>query len=220
MSSFIENENENETENPSEKPRTAQYATKKGEIVLRPHVYDGIEEYDQKLPNWWLFTFFGAILIYLVYWVIYYQTGLMKTDQEIVTTAMSEIQVKKQKDLEAALADLDDTTLVDVWAADASLVAEGASIYNQVCIGCHGPGLDAPNKLGLSLVDGEWKYGDRPMDLFKLINEGTPADSAGMAPTGARMAPYGSIYNPKQIATLIAFIISKNKNDFAKFSKN
>lgn len=82
---------------------------------------------------------------------------------------------------------------------------------------CHGPDLDAPLKLGLSLVDGEWKYGNRPNDIFKLINEGTPADSKGMAPTGARMVPWGATYNPKQIAEMVAFIISKNPEDFQQF---
>ena len=38
--------------------RRADFASKKGEVVLRKHEYDGIQEFDQKLPNWWLLTFY------------------------------------------------------------------------------------------------------------------------------------------------------------------
>ncbi len=197
--------------------RRADFASKKGEVVLRKHEYDGIQEFDQKLPNWWLLTFYGAIVFYLIYWFVYYQAGLIKTDQQAVTEIMAEIQEKRADALEKTLDSLSDKILVHEWATDASIVAEGEALYMKQCFACHGPNLDAPNKLGLSLVDGEWKYGDKPKEIFKLINEGSPADSKGMAPTGAKMVPWGGTYSPKQIAQLVAFIISKNPKDFAKF---
>lgn len=200
-----------------EEHRRADFATKKGEVVLRPHEYDGIQEFDQKLPNWWLMTFYGAIIFYLIYWFVYYQAGLIQTDQARVTSAMVEIQEKKKLALEETLATLTDEALVHDWATDRTIVAEGEKIYSQICVGCHGPELDAPNKLGLSLVDHEWKYGDKPLDIFNIINDGTPAESKGMPPTGARMIPWGATYSPKQVAQLVAFIIAKNPQDFSKF---
>lgn len=194
--------------------RRADFASKKGEVVLRPHEYDGIQEFDQKLPNWWLLSFIGAVFFYLIYWFVYYQAGLIKTDQSAVTEAISAIQTKKEKALEETLATLDNKSLINDWATDPAIVAEGEKIYSQVCIGCHGPELDAPTKLGLSLVDKEWKYGDTPMDIFKIINDGTPPESKGMPPTGARMIPWGATYSGKQVAQLVAFIISKNPDEF------
>ena len=43
--------------------KVAHYADGKNKVVIRPHEYDGIQEYDQALPNWWLFIFFGALML-------------------------------------------------------------------------------------------------------------------------------------------------------------
>ncbi len=65
---------------------------------------------------------------------------------------------------------------------------------------------------GRSLVDGEWTYGGKPMDMFKLINQGSPAGSPGL--NGALMQAWGQMLTPKQIAEVTAFIIAKNPKEF------
>jgi cytochrome c oxidase cbb3-type subunit III len=203
--------------------RQAQYAEKKGEVVLREHVYDGIQEYDQKLPNWWLFIFFGATLFFFGYWIAYYQFGWSKTDAQRIEAAMAVIADAKAKALEEMLAKLTDEALVNEWAADPAIVANGEMAYMANCIACHGQDLAAKidigggqsvNLPGLSLTDGEWKYGGKPMDIFRIINEGTPADSPGH--NGAKMEAWGQKMPPLQIAEMTAFIISRNQAEFSK----
>jgi cytochrome c oxidase cbb3-type subunit 3 len=197
--------------------RRGDFAKGKGEVILRKHEYDGIQEFDQKLPNWWLFTFYGAIALFFGMWFLYYNVGIIPSDEERITTAVAAVHQKKSEALADTMSTLTDAVLVHEWATNDLKVKAGEAIYMQVCIACHGPNMDAPTKLGLSLVDKEWKYGDKPLDIFALINEGTPPESKGMEPSGARMIPYGSLYTPDQIASLVAFIIAKNKEEFEKF---
>jgi cytochrome c oxidase cbb3-type subunit 3 len=203
--------------------RRAQYAQKDGEVVLRDHEYDGIQEYDQTLPNWWLFIFFGALLFFFGYWIAYYQFGWSKTDAQKIDAAMAVIADAKAKALEEMLAKLTDEALVNEWSTDPAIVANGEMTFMANCIACHGQDLAAKidigggqsvNLPGLSLTDGEWKYGAKPMDIFKLINEGTPADSAGH--NGAKMEAWGQKMPPLQIAEMTAFIISRNQAEFSK----
>ena len=41
---------------------------------LLPHAQDGIEEYDNPLPGWWVWIFWATIAFSIGYWV-YYELG-------------------------------------------------------------------------------------------------------------------------------------------------
>jgi cytochrome c oxidase cbb3-type subunit 3 len=196
------------------------YAKEEGEVVLREHEYDGIQEFDQKLPNWWLFTFYGAIVWFVVYWALYYHTGVYQTDQEKIIARVGELQRKKEAELAATLATLDDATLISQWATDPAVVAAGEAIYSINCVACHAADLSSTMDVagtkvplpGRSLVDGVWEHGNKPMDIFKIINDGTPADAPGL--NGAKMVAWGQVLTAKQVAEVTAYLISKNPKEF------
>ncbi len=209
-------------EKPQPEITNAEYASKDDKIVLRSHEYDGIREYDQMLPNWWLFIFYGTLAFFVIWWVVYYNLGIPDTDAQRIENQIAAIEKAKAGELERMLSKLNDDTLVNQWATDVTAVETGRGIYMTNCIACHGQDLHAVidaggQKIplpGLSLTDGQWKYGSKPMDIFKLINEGTPADSPGH--NGARMMAWGQTMPPIQIAQLTAFLIHENPKDFTK----
>jgi cytochrome c oxidase cbb3-type subunit 3 len=204
----------------SQEPKRGHFAKEKGEVILREHEYDGIQEYDQKLPNWWLFTFYGAIVFFVGYWALYYHTGVLKTDQVIIQEKIAAVQKAKDAELEKTLATLDNSKLVHQWAADPAIVSAGEATFLTNCSACHGADLSATMVVGaakiplpgLAINDGQWKFGAKPMDIFKLINQGSPPDSTGY--NGAKMQAWGQTLTPKQVAEVTAFIIAKVPADF------
>ena len=206
---------------PDPEIKVAAYASKKGEVVLRPHEYDGIQEYDQTLPNWWLFIFYAALAFLPICWLLYYQFGFMRTDGEVVSAAMAEVSKAKAKALDEMLAKLDDETLLNKWGKDEQSISNGRETFMANCTACHGPDLSAKMNVGngqsvslpgLPLTDGEWKYGNKPMDIFRLINNGTPPESSGH--NGARMEAWGQKMAPLKVIELVSFIIHENPKDF------
>lgn len=177
-----------------------------GAPELRPHVFDGIEEYDQKLPNWWLFTFYFTIAWFAIYWFLYYQLGWFKDDHDRVTADIAQIQATKAKELEAMLSKLDDKVIWE-WSRNSAIVAEGKGVYDRICFTCHAPDLSA--KLngaplpGLPLNDKEWKYSVKPMDMFNMVAKGSP-DKNVLAP----MPPWEQVLSPAEMAKVVAYVLS------------
>ncbi len=176
------------------------------EPQLRPHVFDGIQEYDQKLPNWWLFTFYFAIVWFVLYWFFYYQLGWFTTDHDRVTAEISRIQEAKAKELEAMMSTLDDNVLWE-WSRNSKIVSEGKDTYDKYCFTCHAPDLTAMLngvKLpGQALNDKEWKYGYTPMLLFNMVSKGSPDKTAPV-----QMPPWEQVLGPNDTAKVVAYVLS------------
>jgi cytochrome c oxidase cbb3-type subunit 3 len=149
---------------------------------LRGHVYDGIEEYDNKLPNWWLFILYGSIVFAVGYWLVFHTFSIVdlpraRYDKEMVQA--SEVQLAR-----LAKTGLTDESLA-LMATIPAQVEEGRQLYATYCVVCHadrGQGLVGPN-----LTDGFWIHGGRPLDIHKTVTDGVL--SKGMAAWGRQLGP-------------------------------
>jgi len=175
--------------------------------VLREHVYDGIQEYDQKLPNWWLASWYIFIVLFVVYWVLYYQFDFFPEDKERLQAAVKLIDEKKASELEKMMTSLDDKVLWEM-SKSTKIVAAGKATFQATCVACHGndlSGMMNGMKLpGESLKDDVWKYGGKPMEVFKIVKDGSPDVSKGMV-------AWEPVLGPKKVAELVAFIMSHHQ---------
>jgi cytochrome c oxidase cbb3-type subunit 3 len=177
-------------------------------VTLRDHVFDGIQEYDQKLPNWWLFTLYIMIVWFVVYWFLYYQTPWLRDAGSKFNQEIAAIEAERARQLEAMMAELDDDSLWEM-SQNPEMVAAGKGLYMGKCDLCHGQDLSATNEagqklLGLPLTDTEWKHGGNPMDVFNIITNGAPDLSKGMIAWKAMMTP-------GDIAKVTAFVMSHHE---------
>jgi len=162
-------------------------------VRLLDHEYDGIQEYDQRLPNWWLITLYGAIAFSVVYWFFYFQSNVGTSDIEQLQARMAAIEAAN---LEATLAMLDNDNLWKMSEND-QFVTAGRETYQSICYTCHGPNLEGG--IGFNLVDNEWIHGSQPVDIYNTVDK-------GIAGTG--MQAWGPTIGPKKVAEVVAFVLS------------
>ncbi len=187
-----------------------------GGPTLRPHIYDGIQEYDQRLPNWWLFTLYIAIAATLVWWLYHFQFGLGQTDEHRVEKEVTAVLDLQKGSAAASTAGLDDSKFWDM-SKDSVAVERGKAVFSKICFSCHAP--DLTSKMaggvqlpGVSLVDAEWKYGGKPLDMVKMVNTGTPNPAENLTKGLQVMPPKGGLpLTPDEIKDVVVYVLSFNK---------
>lgn len=128
------------------------------------HVYDDIEEEDNRLPNWWLATLFGTIVFSFGYWFVYHNGAWAQHP-----IAEYETEVAAIKSARAAVAPTGEDALLAL-AKDAAAIKDGAVVFSTVCFTCHGQkgeGLVGPN-----LTDDYWVHGSSAAAIHKVVAEG------------------------------------------------
>src|SRR3954468_12654706 len=93
--------------------------TPEPEDPIRPHVFDGIQEYDKRLPNWWLYTLYITIVFWVGYWAYFEWLHVGKTPTQVVASAMIKIESER-----LAAAKLDDASLWKM-SQNANFIAAG-----------------------------------------------------------------------------------------------
>lgn len=179
------------------------------DVVLREHEYDGIQEYDQKLPNWWLFTFYIAIAWFIVAWLVYYQLPFhAPTDHERLSGELAYIEQKKKEELDRMMAKIDDDALFEM-SRELNHVNSGQAIFETKCAACHGVDLSATlngiNLPGVPLNDEEWLYGGKPLEIMNIVTNGSPDITKGMVAWKGQLAP-------TEIAQVVAYILSHHES--------
>ncbi len=164
-------------------------------VILRDHVVDGIREYDQRLPMWWLIILFGVIIYSIIYWVV--------IDDRSFTGGIDErLEAKLEAVATARLAssiDVTDDALFYEMASNQSFVSAGKSSYEANCAACHGANLQGG--IGFNLVDDEWIHGSSPSEIYVSVADGFPEKG---------MQPWETLLGQKRVAEIVAYVLSEN----------
>jgi len=134
------------------------------------HDYDGIREYDNPLPGWWMFLFWATI-VFSVWYGVYYELGhgesvTQQYDREML--ALYDVQTKQL----LKLGPITDQT-IEGFAAKTDMMASARGLFAQRCAVCHGN--QGQGNIGPNLTDDYWLHGGKPTDVFHTITEGVPA---------------------------------------------
>jgi cytochrome c oxidase cbb3-type subunit 3 len=171
-------------------------------ITLRPHVYDGIQEYDQRLPNWWLYTLYGAIAFSIVFWFAHMIAGVLPTNEKLVATRMAEIAAVKL----ASSLDVTNDALFWDMSRNPVFVDAGKQTFTSLCVACHLASLkgkgENPAAVGPNLVDQAWVHGGTPKEIYATVSKGVLAKG---------MPAWEPVLGQKKSAEVVAYILSHHQ---------
>jgi len=159
------------------------------------HVYDGIQEYNNPLPKWWL-NMFNICLVFSVVYLILYPglgnyPGLLGWTQE----GQHKEEVAAAKAAYAPLFAKFASTPIAELSKIKQATEMGKRIFVNTCFGCHGS--DARGNPGYpNLTDTDWLYGGSPETIEQSILYGRK----GMMP------PFGAVFNAEQIDGLVQYV--------------
>ena len=166
---------------------------------IRPHVYDGIQEFDQRLPNWWLYTLYGAIAFSIVFWFAHVTARVMPTDGELVEAEMAKIAATK---LAASIDVTNDDVFWDM-SRNAVFTDAGKETYVSLCAACHLASLkgkaENPGAVGPSLADNAWIHGGTPKEIYHTVATGVLAKG---------MPAWEPVLGQKKTAEVVAYLLS------------
>ncbi|MCP3675103.1 MAG: cytochrome-c oxidase, cbb3-type subunit III [Gammaproteobacteria bacterium] len=145
------------------------------------HEYDGIKEYNNPLPRWWLYMFYITIVYSIGYLVVYPGLGNYKGTFGWTSAGQHAEEVAAAKKefgpIFAKYAKLD----VEELVKDKKAVTMGQRIFANTCFACHGS--DARGAAGYpNLTDNDWLYDATPDGIKLSITNGR---NGMMPPQGA-----------------------------------
>ncbi len=161
------------------------------------HVYDGIEEYNNPLPLWWLWLFYATIFFSIGYLVAYPGLGAFKGLLNWSQVGQYEKEIQRAEEKYEPLFNKFAQTPIPELAKDTQAMQMAQRIFANNCAQCHGS--DARGTFGFpNLADNDWLYGGEPENILTSIRQGR---------SGFMMA-WESTLNREQIDSVVAYTLS------------
>lgn len=159
---------------------------------LLEHQYDGIQEFDNPMPRWWVWMYWGTFWFSLAY-LFHYWVGNGTSVQTAYDDEVAAVNAERAK--EAAKQTVSEETLAQMMA-DGATVSAGAAVFAGKCVACHlekGQGSIGPN-----LTDSHWINGKGTlMGIYQVVSEGSLVKG---------MPAWNRQLRPEELRAVVAFV--------------
>ncbi len=161
------------------------------------HEFDGITEYDNPMPMWWIGLFLGTMIFAAVYLVLYPGIWPGKFEGILGWTSRGELQADQKKHARQY------QPLFEQYAAKSIVALQGnpkalnmgKRIFLNNCALCHGS--DAGGAFGFpNLTDKNWLWGDSPDEIKHSIMEGR----------NGQMPSWGPVLGEKGVRNVASYV--------------
>jgi cytochrome c oxidase cbb3-type subunit 3 len=173
----------------TEKPETPR------EDRLLEHEADGIREYDNPMPRWWLYILYATVIYAVLYWVNVIP-GIGQGRGRLATYEAEMAKARIQREALAAQGG-GAPTEAEVLAIvqDATRLSKGQERYRSLCVPCHRD--DGGGSIGPNLTDDYWIHGGTTADLLRTV-------TTGVLEKG--MPAWGQMMKPEELAAVVAYV--------------
>jgi cytochrome c oxidase cbb3-type subunit 3 len=178
------------------------------------HEWDGIQEWNNPLPRWWLWTFYLTIIWAIGYSVAYPAWPLLTRATPGLTAFSTRADVAEA----IAAAEAKNAALNDrLAAADLTTVAadpdlgpyaanKGAAVFRSHCVQCHGSGA-AGAKGYPNLLDDDWLWGGAITDIAYTVTHGIRNDQSPDTRL-SQMPAFGELIEPEEIEAVVQHVLA------------
>ena len=149
---------------------------------------DGIEEYDNPLPDWWVGLFWFTI-VWAVAYTLHYHVIADRSQEKALAAEMAAAEERWPEQAAESVQ----------FEMTPEAIAAGEGVYTQNCAPCHGAQLEGV--IGPGFLDDEWIHGGTAPEVIRVIREGV---------LDKGMVAWEGILSPDQIAHVAAYILSRN----------
>lgn len=166
------------------------------EDKLMDHNFDGIKEYDNPLPPWWVYLFLLTIIwsgLYLFYYEITGK-GPGSKDEYIAEVKEYEVQFASIAGAEAGINWNEPNFEV---VSDGAVIDAAKNLYLKNCASCHGN--KGEGGIGPNLTDDYWIHGGGINNLAKVIAIGVPEKG---------MISWQKTFKSKDIVALASYVLT------------
>ena len=153
------------------------------EEKLLDHAYDGIREFDNPLPRWWVWIFAGSTFFAIAYFFQYHLSG---NGESVAAAYEADMREAREVQAKASLAQPITEESLGKLMTDPALMSDAKALFGLRCSPCHG--VQAQGLIGPNLTDNAWIHGQGTLtDIYSVIDGGVAAK--GMPAWGRQLSP-------------------------------
>ena len=187
------------------------------------HEWDGIEEWNNPMPRWWVWTFYATIVWGIGYTIAYPAWPLVDRATAGLLGYSTRAEVAQQiaeaeaanAELETQLASADLTTISENEALNNYAVQGGAAVFKANCSQCHGSGGAGVQASGYpNLLDDAWLWGGGIEDIAFTVADGIRNEQSPDA-RWSQMPAFGrdEILSEQEIAQVVNYVLQISGQD-------